>query len=55
MSVALIAHYLGPRLGIGHHLERLLPPLVKELTSRGIEVKILASPNFFQAEDGIRD
>ena len=45
MSVALIAHYLGPRLGIGHHLERLLPPLVKELTSRGIEVKILASPN----------
>ncbi|MEL6579590.1 MAG: glycosyltransferase [Cyanobacteria bacterium J06621_12] len=45
MSVALIAHYLGPRLGIGHHLERLLPPLVEELTSRGIEVKILASPN----------
>ena len=45
MSVALIAHYLGPRLGIGHHLERLLPPLVRELTNRGIEVKILASPN----------
>ncbi|MEL6496348.1 MAG: glycosyltransferase [Cyanobacteria bacterium J06623_7] len=45
MSVALIAHYLGPRLGIGHHLERLLPPLVRELNGRGIEVKILASPN----------
>jgi len=45
MSVALIAHYLGPRLGIGHHLERLLPPLVRELTSRNITVKILASPN----------
>ncbi|MEL6929580.1 MAG: glycosyltransferase [Cyanobacteria bacterium J06600_6] len=45
MSVALIAHYLGPRLGIGHHLERLLPPLVKELTSRNIAVQILASPN----------
>ncbi|MEM8723386.1 MAG: glycosyltransferase [Cyanobacteria bacterium P01_G01_bin.39] len=45
MSVALIAHYLGPRLGIGHYLERLLPPLVKELTSRNIEVRILASPN----------
>ena len=45
MSVALIAHYLGPRLGIGHHLERLLPPLVKELINKGIKVKILASPN----------
>ncbi|MEO0924954.1 MAG: glycosyltransferase [Cyanobacteria bacterium J06643_13] len=45
MSVALIAHYLGPRLGIGHHLERLLPPLIQELTARNIEVKILASPN----------
>ena len=45
MSVALIAHYLGPRLGIGHHLERLLPPLIEELTSRNIPVKILASPN----------
>lgn len=45
MSVALIAHYLGPRLGIGHHLERLLPPLVQELTNRGVAVKILASPN----------
>ena len=45
MSVALIAHYLGPRLGIGHHLERLLPPLAEELTARGIEIKIFASPN----------
>lgn len=45
MSVALIAHYLGPRLGIGHHLERLLPPLVRELTSRNIPVRIIASPN----------
>lgn len=45
MSVALIAHYLGPRLGIGHYLERLLPPLVQELTSRNVDVKILGSPN----------
>lgn len=45
MSVALIAHYLGPRLGIGHYLERLLPSLVQELTNRNIKVKILASPN----------
>ena len=48
MSVALIAHYLGPRLGIGHYLERLIPPLVQELQSRGTEVTILASPNAFE-------
>ena len=45
MSVALIAHYRGPKLGIGQYLDRLLPPLVKELTNRQINVKILASPN----------
>ena len=45
MYIALIAHYLGPRLGIGQYLERLLPPLVKELTHQGVEVIILASPN----------
>ena len=47
MSVALIAHYLGPRLGIGQYIDRLLPPLVEELTFLGIEVTILASPNAF--------
>lgn len=47
MTVALIAHYLGPRLGIGQYLERLLPPLLEELTSLNIPVKILASPNAF--------
>ncbi|MDJ0647355.1 MAG: glycosyltransferase [Xenococcaceae cyanobacterium MO_188.B19] len=45
MSVAFIAHYLGPRLGIGQYIERLLPPLVEELTSKGVQVTILASPN----------
>lgn len=45
MSVALIAHYLGPRLGIGQYIDRLLPPLVEELTTRGETVKILSSPN----------
>ena len=45
MYIALIAHYLGPRLGIGQYLERLLPPLVAELTRRGVPVIILASPN----------
>lgn len=48
MSVVLIAHYLGPRLGIGQYFERLLPPLVKELTSWGTQVKIFASPNAVQ-------
>ena len=45
MSVALIAHYLGPRLGIGQYLERILPPLVEELKLRETELKILGSPN----------
>ncbi len=45
MSVAFIAHYLGPRLGIGQYIERLLPPLVEELTSQGVSVTIIASPN----------
>lgn len=48
MSVALIAHYLGPRLGIGQYLERLMPPLVDELTDKGVDIKILASPNAFE-------
>ncbi|WP_019507446.1 glycosyltransferase [Pleurocapsa sp. PCC 7319] len=45
MYIALIAHYLGPRLGIGQYLERLLPPLVDELTDLGAKVIIFASPN----------
>lgn len=48
MSIALIAHYLGPKLGIGQYLDQLLPPLVKELKSLGIKVKIFASPNALQ-------
>jgi glycosyltransferase involved in cell wall biosynthesis len=45
MSVAIIAHYLGPRLGIGQYLDRLLPPLVEELQLRGVNLLILGSPN----------
>jgi glycosyltransferase involved in cell wall biosynthesis len=45
MTVVLIAHYLGPCLGIGQYLDRLLPPLVTELSHQGIEVRIFASPN----------
>lgn len=45
MTVALVAYYLGPRLGIGQYLDRLLPPLVKALTEQGIQPKIFSSPN----------
>jgi glycosyltransferase involved in cell wall biosynthesis len=45
MTVALIAYYLGPRLGIGQYLDRLLPPLVEALIKQGIQPKILSSPN----------
>ena len=45
MTIALIAYYLGPRLGIGQYLDRLLPPLVTALTQKGIRPTILSSPN----------
>ena len=45
MSVALVAHYLGPQLGIGQFIDRLLPPLLLELKQRDIEYTVLASPN----------
>ena len=48
MTVALVAYYLGPRLGIGQYLDRLLPPLVEALVQKGIQLKILSSPNALQ-------
>ncbi len=45
MTVALVAYYLGPRLGIGQYLDRLLPPLVEALIAQGIQPKIFSSPN----------
>jgi glycosyltransferase involved in cell wall biosynthesis len=54
-QVGLLAHYLGPRLGIGHYLERLLPPLVKELTTRSIKVIIFASPNAFDQTPALQE
>ena len=45
MTVALIAHYLGDRLGIGQYFQRLLIPLTAELNQSGTKVKIFASPN----------
>ena len=55
MSVALIAHYLGPRLGIGQYFQRLLPPLVTELNKAKIDVKIFASPNAFEKTPALQE
>lgn len=48
MTVALIAHYLGPRLGIGQYFQRLLPSLTEELDKNGVKFAIFASPNALQ-------
>lgn len=45
MTIALIAYYLGPRLGIGQYLDRLLPPLTEALVQKGEKPIILSSPN----------
>jgi glycosyltransferase involved in cell wall biosynthesis len=45
MTIALIAHYLGPTLGIGQYLDRLIPPLQEELKRHNVETIILGSPN----------
>ena len=55
MSVGLIAHYKGPCLGIGQYLQRLLPFLVKELVSKDIKVRILASPNAFEKTAALQE
>lgn len=55
MSVALIAHYLGPKLGVGQYFDRLLPPLVAELKNHKIPVKIIASPNSAQNTPALRE
>ena len=55
MTVALIAHYLGPRLGIGQYFQRLLPPLTAQLKQNGIEFKIFASPNALQKTPALQD
>lgn len=55
MTVALIAHYLGPRLGIGQYFQRLLPFLVAELSRNKIEVKIFASPNALEKTPTLQD
>ena len=55
MTVALIAHYLGPRLGIGQYFQRLLPPLIAELNNHSIKVKIFASPNALEKTPALQE
>ncbi|MEL7223591.1 MAG: hypothetical protein AAGL17_01725, partial [Cyanobacteria bacterium J06576_12] len=45
MTVGLVGHYLGAKMGIGVFLDRLLEPLMLELASKGIEARVIASPN----------
>lgn len=45
MTIALVAHYLGPTLGIGQYLDRLILPLIAELKDRHLDSVILGSPN----------
>lgn len=55
MAVALVAHYTGPRLGIGQYIQRLLPPLIEELQEQKITFKVLASPNAFDKTPVLRE
>ncbi|MEO0645755.1 MAG: glycosyltransferase [Cyanobacteria bacterium J06650_10] len=45
MTVAIIANYLGPKLGIGQYIDQLIQPLVQALRQESIDVVILGSPN----------
>ena len=53
--IALIAHYLGPRLGIGQYFQRLLPPLTAQLSNNEVEFKILASPNALEKTPALQE
>ncbi|MEL6778132.1 MAG: glycosyltransferase [Cyanobacteria bacterium J06597_16] len=54
MTVGLVAHYLGARMGIGTYMDRLLPPLLAELASKGIDAVVVASPNALEQTPAIR-
>ncbi len=45
MTVAIVANYLGPKLGIGQYIDQLIQPLVRSLREKSINVVILGSPN----------
>jgi len=45
MTVGIIGHYLGAKMGIGVFIDRLLDPLMEEMTRQGLDVKVICSPN----------
>jgi glycosyltransferase involved in cell wall biosynthesis len=45
MTVGLVGHYVGAKMGIGVYLDRLLGPLMSELAAQGMDAKIISSPN----------
>ena len=45
MTVGLISHYLGAKMGIGSFLDRLLDPLMAEMARQGVDAKVICSPN----------
>lgn len=47
MTVGLVGHYLGAKMGIGVFIDRLIEPLMNELAIAGIEAKLICSPNAF--------
>lgn len=55
MTIGLIGHYLGARMGIGSFIDRLLPPLLIELDRRGIDAKVITSPNALSQTPAIQD
>ncbi|MFK8186597.1 MAG: glycosyltransferase family 4 protein [Phormidesmis sp.] len=45
MTVGLVGHYLGAKMGIGVFIDRLLDPLLAEMARQGVDVKVICSPN----------
>lgn len=45
MTVGLVGHYLGAKMGIGVFIDRLIEPLIDEMAAQGIDAKLICSPN----------
>ena len=54
-TVALIAHYLGPKLGIGQYLDQLLPILTEILLKHDLQPLIFCSPNAYEKTPTLHD
>ncbi|MGD1899153.1 MAG: glycosyltransferase [Phormidesmis sp.] len=55
MTVAIIANYLGPKLGIGQYIDQLIQPLVRSLRQESVDVLVLGSPNAVKNTPALRD